>query len=606
MTSPQNSPLNLPPQDLRRCSLFAAELPAVSAWVEQLPMGSPQRAAGDLREALGQLNRVPLAPRLRFQIFEALRAPVLSVTGALTRECLNQPIVLDENTQAQSDLIEDLHQLSATACTLAAVDTIRHSEQVTDINPARLACEALHRAVVHRGLHIEHTYLLYRPVGTGNWAQLHQLFALAERQQLALLPVDDALRDTRSSIAQEYLAPLLLACSRPNQLRQHDIAGAYRAFQEWRDFVELQDPELGSGLFAVDMDSDQPPTFSDLLVRRDHARFRFINADALIVHLERLKHDRGTQGLRVIEFDRETRLDTNLLEHLLKALGEISQRNFTRQESHVALHIAAGLSNVHYFVAGERSLQQVMHGEDYQPRSGDEGSNPFLAPVRRSDIWQRANPAEDTAEHEASPEAGLDVDAERLTRSGQLQDEQAREPMRHLVYSVTTTNTSPGGYCIEWPEPPGSVHIGDLVCLREAQNGHGDWIIAVVRWISQVKHAPTLMGLEFLSPRGSSYAAQVKMSNGDLSRPIRVLVLPEIPLVAQDHTLLVPRMVFREGQRIMLSRENEVSQVKLKRQVSSTGYFSQMNFDYIRRSETAESPARERLPEGFDSIWSDI
>jgi hypothetical protein len=35
----------------------------------------------------------------------------------------------------------------------------------------------------------------------------------------------------------------------------------------------------------------------------------------------------------VIEFDRETRLDTNLLEHLIKALGEISQRNFARQST---------------------------------------------------------------------------------------------------------------------------------------------------------------------------------------------------------------------------------------------------------------------------------
>ena len=603
MNSLQSASLPLPQQDLERCSLFPSELEAATAWAEQLPLGSPQRAGDSLRTALDELNRVEMPPFLRFQLCEALRGAVVSVTQAMTRECLHQPIVLDENTQLQSELIKDLHHLSAVANTLTAVDTIRHSETVKGINPARLACEALHRAVVHGGQRIVHAFLLYQPVDAGSWARLHQLYALAERQQLARLPVDDLLRSTRSSIAQEYVAPLLLACSRPNQLRQHDIAGAFRAFQEWREHIELQDPELGSGIYAVDTDSDQPPMFADLLVRRGDKSFRYINADALVEHLEQLKHDRGTQGIRVIEFDRETRLDTNLLEHLLKTLGEISQRNFTRQESSSALYVASGVSNVHYFVSGERNLNQVMYGDTYEPSAAEEMVNPFLTP-RRGDQWQRANPDQDTPEGDGDEDAGVAIDAERLTRGGRLQDEQARDPMRHLVHSVTTKDTSPGGYCIEWQDPPASVHIGDLVCLREAQRDQMDWIIAVIRWISQVKHAPTMMGLEFLGPRASAFAAQVEMADGELSRPIRVLLLPEIPLVGQAHTLVVPRMVFREGQRIMLTRDGEASQVKLKRQVASTGYFSQMDFDYIEAP--AESGEQDRLTQGFDSVWSDI
>jgi hypothetical protein len=71
---------------------------------------------------------------------------------------------------------------------------------------------------------------------------------------------------------------------------------------------------------------------------------------------------------------------------------------------------------------------------------------------------------------------------------------------------VRTTNTSPGGYCVEWLEPPDGIHIGDIVCVRETDQAHADWTIAVIRWISQVKHAPTLLGLELLSPRATAYA----------------------------------------------------------------------------------------------------
>jgi hypothetical protein len=609
MTPIQNSGLRLPQQDLDACSLFDCTPEAVSQWTHDLQLGSTQRAGVSLRTAISELNRVELPPQTRFALLELLRVPTHSVISALTRSCLNQPIVLDGDSQLQADLISDLCSLLAAGYTLTAVHTIQNNDAVAGVNPAKLACESLHRAMVHSGQRILTAYVLYQPVELNGWAGLHKLYALSERQQLARLPVDDELRKTRSSIAQEYMPPLLLACSKPNQLRQHDITGAYRAFQEWRDLAELQDPELGEGLFAVDMQSDQAPAFAELLVRRGSTHFRYINTKALIAHLEELKHSRGTQGLRVIEFDRETRLDTNLLEHLIKSLGEISQRNFARQQSRTTLHIASGLSNVHYYVAGERSLEEVFHGLDYEPPADSElGQNPFLSRASHADQWQEANPDDEIDEHATSAEIDLGVDAGQLPHAVEQQDQQARSPTRHVVFSVKTTNTSPGGYCVEWTDPPDSIHIGDLVCMREVDMEQADWTIAVIRWVSQVKHAPTLLGLELISPRGSAYAAQVKMPNGELSKPIRVLLLPEIALVGQSHTLVVPRMVFKEGQRITLTREDESVLVKLKRQVASTGYFSQMDFDYLRQlDEDIESSRREKLPTStFESIWSDI
>lgn len=610
MTPTQQTALRLPEQDLETCSLFECNFDAVAAWVDELPLGNPQRAGTSLRTAFSELNRVALTPLERFRLLELLRAPAHSVITSMTRACLNQPIVLDDDSQIRADLIADLCSLMAAGYTLSAIHTIQNNDHSSEVNPARLACESLHRAMVHSGQRILLAYLLYQSVELNCWAGIHQLYALTERQQLARLPVEDSLRKMRSTVAQEYLPPLLLACSRPNQLRQHDIAGAYRAFQEWRELVDLQDPELGSGLFAVDMQGDQPPAFSELLVRRGTNYFRFINTTALIKHLEELKHSRGTLGLRVIEFDRETRLDTNLLEHLIKSLGEISQRNFARQQSRSTLYIAAGLSNVHYFVAGERSLDEVFQGVANAARNENRAAeNPFMVSASHGDKWQQANPEHNVGDHASEEEIAAGIDVDRITRAALEQNEQARQrPVRHVVHSVRTTNTSPGGYCVEWNDPPDGIHIGDVVCVRESDMEHGDWTIAVIRWVSQVKHAPMLLGLELISPRGTAYAAQVKMPNGEFSRPIRVLLLPEIPLVGQSHTLVVPRMVFKEGQRITLTREEDAFLVKLKRQVASTGYFSQMDFDYLRQlDDDIENSRREKLPTAaFESVWSEI
>ncbi|GAB5415792.1 MAG: hypothetical protein Cons2KO_33950 [Congregibacter sp.] len=612
MTPIPHSALRLPQQDLEQCTHFDCEPDAVSAWVDDLPMGNPKRAGISLRTAVSEVNRVEMGPWKRYQILELLRAPALSIVKALTRRCMNQPIVLDDETQLQADLIVDLSTLLSAGYTLCAVHTIQNNDAVTEINPAKLACESLHRAMSQAGERILLAYLLYQPLELNSWASLHQLYALTERQQLALLPVDDDLRGVRSSVVQEYMPSLLLACSKPNQLRQHDITGAYRAFQEWRDFAELQDPEVGKGLFAVDMQSDQAPVFADLLVRRGSTQFRYINTEHLIRQLEELKHSRGTLGVRVIEFDKDTRLDTNLLEHLIKSLGEISQRNFARQQSRTTLYIAAGLSNVHYYVAGERSLDEVFQGLDYDNEGEiSANSNPFLTD-RDRDQWQKANPEEDVEEHGSDAENSLGVDMDERTLAAVNGPTYGSEPMappvRHIVNSVKTTNTSPGGYCVEWNDPPEGIHIGDLVCVRDAEMEQAEWTIAVIRWVSHVKDAPTLLGLELISPRGTAYAARIKMPSGELSKPIRVLLLPEIPLVGKSHTLVVPRMVFKEGQRITLVREEDGFLVKLKRQVASTGYFSQMDFDYLRQlDDDIEASKKDKLPTAaFESIWSDL
>lgn len=610
-----NSALRLPEQDLERSSLFASEYDAVSDWADQLPMGSPARAGTDLRGALSDLNRLTLPPALRFQLIELLRAPAHSVITALTQGCLNQPIVLNDDLQGHADTLFDLCTQLVDAYTLVAVHTIRGDAQEnapgntqSAVNPARLACEALHRAIVQSGVRILATSLLYQPMALNAWSSLHQLYSLAERQQLARLPVEDSLRDTQTTIVQEYLPPLLLACSKANQLRQHDITGAFRAFQEWNQLVELQDPEVGEGLFAVDMTGDQGPVFAELLVRRGSTQFRYINTLALVQHLEELKQSRGKQGLRVIEFDRHTRLDTNLLEHLIKSLGEISQRNFARRETRLGLQIAAGISSVHYHVADGRNLMQVIHGKDYDPGIDENAGNPFLQSQSKPDQWRDPNAEEVVPEDNGDAEAAVPVEAADLNRTAAVLDQRSVDTSRHLVYSVRTTNASPGGYCVEWEDPPDGIHIGDIVCVREADMDEGDWTIAVIRWVSQVKDAPTLLGLELLSPRGAAYAAQVKMAGGELSRPIRVLLLPEIPLVGQTHTLVVPRMVFREGQRINLTREEDAFLVKLKRQVASTGYFSQMDFEYIRQlDDESESSRKGTLATNvFDSVWNDL
>jgi hypothetical protein len=180
------------------------------------------------------------------------------------------------------------------------------------------------------------------------------------------------------------------------------------------------------------------------------------------------------------------------------------------------------------------------------------------------------------------------------------------EPPRYTVFTVESANVSPGGYCVEWTGVPEGITIGDVVCLHE-KHQEGEWSIAVIRWISQVRNAPTHLGLELLSPRGTAYAAQIKLPDGAYSRPTRVILLPEISLVGQPHTLLAPRLVFRENQKVLLVRKDEAFLIKLRRQIASTAAFGQFEFEYRRQlDEDVEGSGDALSARRFESIWSDI
>jgi len=139
------------------------------------------------------------------------------------------------------------------------------------------------------------------------------------------------------------------------------------------------------------------------------------------------------------------------------------------------------------------------------------------------------------------------------------------------------------------------------------EGGRSDWIIAVIRWVSQLRDAKSLIGVELLSPRAMPYGARIQHKTEVESALRRVLLLPEIKLVGKPHTLITPRAGFKERQKVTLVREGEEFLVQLLRQISATGNFAQFDFRYIKQLEqvVAEDKASP-LDSAFDSLWSSI
>ncbi len=145
------------------------------------------------------------------------------------------------------------------------------------------------------------SFQLYRPVGLGSWLTLHQLYALAERQGLATLPISDGNGQART-VTGTYLSSLVMGCIKPNQLRQSDMVAVHAALDQWSDRLQIGSQDAIDGLFLVDLDSDQPPLYSALYGKQGGSQCRLVRTQELVNYLRELQElddAKGKPGIKL-------------------------------------------------------------------------------------------------------------------------------------------------------------------------------------------------------------------------------------------------------------------------------------------------------------------
>jgi hypothetical protein len=596
--------LKIPRQDMAGIPLFAPNVIAAENWVQNHPVTNTNSMVQLLGQALSELNRTAISPEARFNIIEILRPNLDVALSNLGKRYLNQPLIMPAEPARMAEQSDRLLTLTTTAYMIVAIEAIKQRDSIRETNPARLTCQAIHHALLYSGRKVLQNLQLHRPMEIHGWQTLHQLYALAEKQRLADLPVPEPLAGGRT-IKATYLQAMMLGCCKPNQLRQSDLAALYRGLQEWSDLIKLDHKGTGDDLFLVDLDSDQPPLYSILYQARSAAFCRFIDTTDLLTFLEALKRDTADTGLRL---DKTTVLPANVLDHLMSALDSMSLRNFKRTAIEGTLWICVGLSSTHYHVAGGRLFEQLLYGDAGSPDDADiVPGNPFLTSRGKIDVWQKANPGQDySSDVKFDPNQPIDIDDSTMAKM--LRDDDADLPpnQRYPIFKLQMADASPGGYCLEWDtELPSDIRVGDIVGLKEqAQSG---WVIAVIRWLSRVDNAKTLIGLELLSPRAIAYGARIHQKGAEKKPPMRALLLPEIKLVGQPQTLITPRTGFKERQKVTIGHKSEAHSIQLLRHIASTASYAQFEFRYVKElGDVLAEGQQGRTGADYDSLWSNI
>lgn len=593
--------LTLPEQKIASLSFCETSPKAFEKWVKGLPMANIGEASRQLYHGIIELNQLIAQPQQRFQLLELIRPRIIFVCQELSRHFLGLSVSLPEKQRKIANLSQAL-QLHLAAgyktCLCEALDAGSLDKQ------RKLITTSAHRIISELASTILRANQLYCPAPVNSWLECHRVFRFAARNRLQNSPVSDSalMHRRESTIADAYHRIILLGCARPNQLRQNELKQAYQLFEVWTERVQCSAEVASDALFVANMEQDAPPVYRSLL--QEQLTSDCVSVDTTVVAEQIVQHLNGEdEESNLPALPLPTVASDTLLTHLAQALGTLTKRSFRRIASEGTLQVSVGLTATHYFVAGDRKFNEFVASG--KPLSIDDGENRFISQSRkRNDPWSGAHDV--GASDDVLSAADTPITFRGAAGSADSESDRRSRPRSHWARLV---NTSPGGYCIRWSSDlPASLQSGEILAIRE-QESH-PWSIALVRWIRQLRHQGTQVGLELLAPSASPCGIRLIQKTGQGSEFLRGILLPQETGAHQGPTVITPRMPFQEGSRISLLQGGREDQGQLSRRLAATGSISQFELRLFNQGDKAgrvgNASQGGASEDEFDSLWPSL
>ncbi|AFP31703.1 hypothetical protein [Marinobacter sp. BSs20148] len=584
--------IRVPEQKTASLSFCDTTPKAFKKWAGLLPMANIGEVSRQLYHAIIELNQLFLPPHQRLQLLDVIREKIHFVCSELSSHFIGTAVSMPEKQRKIANLAQALQLHLSGGYKLCVIELLNAG--TPDKNRKALVI-AIHRSIAELSGTILRAYQLYCPTPPNSWLDCHKLYKFALAHQLTAIKVDDATPSQRnsSSIDDAYKRILLLGCARPNQLRQTELSQLFTLFEPWTDLTDFVPGDQGDSLFVVNMRADKSPVYRSLLGEAEEGDFFSFDSSRLSAQI--------SQAIQTADSDEASELtlpphtSDTLLIHLAQALGTLAKRNFNRVTNQGSLELCVGLTAVHYFMAGRKTLNDFTR----QPEAEDTEDNMFIrSSTRKNDAWAGVRDDDNRVEGMLAGNAPINFTSASARASAVLKNAPG-------ACRTKMINTSPGGFCIVWDSQiPSSLQTGEILGVRE-QNSQ-PWSVAVVRWIRQIKNEGTQIGIELQAPTATPCAVRLIQKLGNSSEYLRGLMLPEISVINQPATLIVPRIPFQSGNRITLLIDDQEEQGQLLKKRTATGSINQFEIKLQSRPDAKTStdrPGPASSEDEFDSLW---
>lgn len=443
----------------------------LNRWLAGRSKENLSNSARSLFGILQDINERVFDVRLRAKLLDTLADPVREICWELDTRHLGKPLPLTSQQRGWGMLAREFQFALGEGYAQVALDQLKPGNRVPLLR-RRSVRGALHRAIGFLSFALVKSYLLYMPVPSGIWRQLHQLYVIARMNQLAN-PVNKAvLKDFEvmpTTIAELYMQAMLFAMASPYRLNQEDILTVYALCGHLASQSLILSPDQApidrSALFGFNPEEDHAPRHvaEDPDAGRQTLWFFDVSrpTSALAEPIEAASA--GDERLVHLDVDaQEHTMSLQLGRHLFHAWSDRVVRRYRRLSVRHSLSAVVGMTYVHFKIGGDLDFQSLI--------------NRNLRKLGVGDGYQDAL---------AQPQS---VD---------------RHP---IVTRCRVLDQSLGGYRLQWPE--GSrvrARVGGLLALSQrADAEQGEWLVAVFRWLRAQDDGSLEAGIELMGRKATA------------------------------------------------------------------------------------------------------
>ena len=530
-------------------------------WLNNLPMLNMSETSHQVHRALMITNRIQVDNATRLKLMEIYRDRVAEISQELRRQYAGFSLPLSEKNKLIAEQVRHFQTEMAFGYKHVIRNTYaRYKPRLSGRHAAGLVLP-IHRAIRYLTDTLLHSYQFYAPHPVGTLKEIHQLYRLAENHKIANTAVEDRLNEVmpRTDITQAYKKALLLELSDPYHLPMRVITKIDRYLDRWVGLARLTpataDHVEKNCQFLVNLDSDQAGhTYAGEPDLKDNRQFRLLNtlelARQIHGHLSELQSGQRPehQGLGEDFFDKVAH---DMLLRLITAWGVNPKRVFPRTTGIGGkMRLAIGLPAVSYHLNDGRRFMT---------------SAEYMGPPR-----QRTRIGTLYAQPEANPVVL------------QMAKDKADPEPQYRYGTWELLDESAGGVALEKTGLDNlQLRVGEIVAMRPPEGKTG-WEIGVVRWMRYVDSDRMEIGLQRLAPGATPVAIKTLDQDNKESEFMSGLLLPALPALHQDQTLLTPRGVFRTDHVIYMDDGRMLHRVRATKLMEITGSYEQFLFESLQ------------------------
>ncbi len=588
----------------------------IKHWVEQLPITNLGESSQQVYRLLVDVNKTLLDADLRLSLLNILQPIVQRLIESLEKRFINNHISLSEKQRKIAALVQAIQtELSI------GYHTVVESLATNDIsrNSKKLLTQSIGLAITHHSLVILRCYQLYATVPSRIWRELYSLYQLSLAHKLEnntfIVP------DSNKSYTPKncFIQIILLSISNPYQLRQNEIELLWTLLPDYVEKCALEAHAFNKKPYVINLKSNKPAVQKSLYKN-------IVGEVCLKLSVSNVIEQIKTDLSQVQEKARYSARRTMIFKHLIHLWSENTQRSFARTRCEDNIQVSIGLGSTHYLLmenrmqviaeqqVGEEDTQQTINSQSLDAMEGSlkgvtlsvvaSDRNAVIAKSDRNYLSTSAITKKDVWAKLYGQGITLNPPTEEVMLEQRSNESIARDSYK--IQECDLINMSPGGYCLQIPSTalPKHAQTGEIIGIIDDDSINNQWSIGVVRWVRrQIKNNNVQMGVQLLAPDATPINIQLRSSKNENHQFQRALLLPSLTGVGQSASIITNPLAFNVNNKVRISEISKDYDVRLTKEINSSGSSKQFYFDILNQNKNKESVEQSDHPKDIDGVW---